>query len=55
MPPQYRAALAAPLITHGLKANRATLETAAAYSVEQGLTPRQLKLEEVFAPATIDE
>jgi 4,5-dihydroxyphthalate decarboxylase len=54
VPPQYRAALAAPLITHGLKANRATLETAASYSVEQGLTPRLLKLDELFAAGSLD-
>ncbi len=49
VPPQYRAALATPIITHGIKANRNTLETAAAYSLEQGLTPRLLKLDELFA------
>lgn len=54
VPPQYRAALAAPLITHGLKANRATLETAASYSLEQGLTPRLLKLDELFAASSLD-
>src|SRR5580698_6364597 len=31
LPPDYRGAIATPLITHGLKANRATLETAAKY------------------------
>ena len=54
VPAQYRAALAAPLITHGLKANRATLETAASYSLEQGLTPRLLKLDELFAASSLD-
>jgi 4,5-dihydroxyphthalate decarboxylase len=54
VPPQYRAALAAPLITHGLKANRATLETAASYSLEQGLTLRLLKLDELFAASSLD-
>lgn len=54
VPPQYRAALAAPLITHGLKANRATLEMAASYSLEQGLTPRLLKLDELFAASSLD-
>lgn len=54
VPAQYRAALAAPLIAHGLKANRATLETAASYSVEQGLTPRLLKLDELFAGSSLD-
>jgi len=54
VPPQYRAALATPIITHGIKANRNTLETAAAYSLEQGLTPRLLKLDELFARNSLD-
>lgn len=40
---------------HGLKANRRTLETAALYSFEQGLTPRRMKLEEVVAANTLDQ
>jgi hypothetical protein len=31
------------------------LETAAQYSFEQGLTPRLVKLEEVFAANALDE
>ena len=46
---------AAPLVQYGIKANRPVLETAAQYSVEQGLTPRLLKLEEVFAPCTMEQ
>jgi 4,5-dihydroxyphthalate decarboxylase len=42
-------------VRHGLKANRKTLETAARYSHEQGLTPRIVKLEEVFAKSALDE
>jgi 4,5-dihydroxyphthalate decarboxylase len=53
VPAQYRAALATPILTHGIKANRNTLETAAAYSNEQGLTPRLLKLDELFAPSSL--
>ena len=34
-----------------MQANRKVLETAAQYSYEQGLTPRLVKLEELFAPA----
>ena len=49
MPAQYRAALATTILQHGIKANRATLETCAGYSHEQGLTSRVLKLEELFA------
>jgi len=54
VPAQYRAALATPILTHGIKANRKTLETAAAYSNEQGLTPRRLGLDELFAPSSLD-
>lgn len=49
VPPQYRTALATPVLIHGIKANRNTLETAAAYSHEQGLTPRLMKLDDLFA------
>ncbi len=47
--------LRTPLVRHGIKANRLTLETAAQYSNEQGLTPRVVKLEEVFAKSTMDQ
>ena len=40
---------------HGVVANRETLEAAAQYSVEQGLTPRLVALEEVFAKSTLDQ
>jgi 4,5-dihydroxyphthalate decarboxylase len=53
VPPQYRAALATPIITHGLKANRETLEAAAKYSNQQSLTPRVVKVDEVFAPSAL--
>ena len=55
LPPEARAALSKPLVEYGVKANRKVLETAAQYSVEQGLTPRLLKLEEVFAPSTLEQ
>jgi 4,5-dihydroxyphthalate decarboxylase len=42
------------LVRHGLTANRKVIETIAQYSVEQGLTPRPLKLEELFAADTMD-
>jgi 4,5-dihydroxyphthalate decarboxylase len=44
-----------PLVRHGIRANRATLETAARYSHEQGLTPRVMTLEEVFAPSAMEQ
>ena len=42
-----------PVLLHGIAANRAVLETAAQYSHEQGLTPRLMKLEELFAASTM--
>jgi 4,5-dihydroxyphthalate decarboxylase len=55
LPPEARKALATPIIRHGVAANRKTLETAARYSFEQGLTPRLMKLEELFAPSTMEQ
>jgi len=54
LPREVAEALRAPLVQHGVKANRAVLETAARYSHEQGLTPRVIPLEDVFAPSTMD-
>jgi 4,5-dihydroxyphthalate decarboxylase len=54
VPMDYRKPLATPLITHGLKANRATLEAAARYSNQQGLTPRLMPMEELFAANVLD-
>ena len=48
-------ALKQSLVLHGIRANRLTLETAAKYSHEQGLTPRLMKLEEIFAKTTMDQ
>ncbi|HLH78455.1 MAG TPA: ABC transporter substrate-binding protein [Candidatus Binataceae bacterium] len=53
--PESRAALQTPLVQHGIRANRKTLETAAQYSHEQGLTPRLMRLEEVFAASAMDQ
>ena len=41
------------LIHHGVKANRKVIETMAQYSLEQGLTPRLIKIEEMYAPSAI--
>ena len=54
VPPDYRKALATRLITHGLKANRAVLETAAKFSNQQGLTPRVMPMEELFAANALE-
>lgn len=40
---------------YGIEANRVTLNAAARYSHEQGLTPRQLTVEELFAPGMQEE
>jgi 4,5-dihydroxyphthalate decarboxylase len=48
-------ALREPVLRHGIKANRKTLETAAHMSLEQGLTPRLMKLDEIFAASTIEQ
>ena len=48
-------ALRTPLIAYGIAANRNVLETAAQYSHEQGLTPRLMKLDEIFAASTLDQ
>jgi 4,5-dihydroxyphthalate decarboxylase len=48
-------ALATPIISHGIAANRKVLETIAQYSAEQGLTPRPVKLEEIFAPSMMNQ
>jgi 4,5-dihydroxyphthalate decarboxylase len=53
--PDAMEALKTPLVEHGIAANRKTLETAAQYSLEQGLTPRLIGLDEVFARSTLDQ
>ena len=53
IPPEAGPALSAPVLQHGVGANRATLETAALYSQEQGLTPRRIELSELFAASTL--
>jgi 4,5-dihydroxyphthalate decarboxylase len=55
LPPGAGKALATPVIQHGVQANRKVLETAAQYSYEQGLTPRLVKLEELFAPSVMEQ
>ncbi|HTI86900.1 MAG TPA: hypothetical protein VL966_09875 [Alphaproteobacteria bacterium] len=55
LPREARKALATPLIRHGIAANRKVLETAAQWSFEQGLTPRLVKLDELFAPSVMEQ
>jgi 4,5-dihydroxyphthalate decarboxylase len=54
-PREARQALQTTLVCHGIAANRRVLETAAQYSLEQGLTPRLMKLEELFAASTLGQ
>jgi 4,5-dihydroxyphthalate decarboxylase len=55
LPREGAEGLRTPLVRHGVRANRLTLETAAQYSNEQGLTPRLVKLEEVFAQSAMEQ
>ncbi|MGA7787832.1 MAG: hypothetical protein WCA56_06675 [Xanthobacteraceae bacterium] len=43
-----------PVIHHGVKANRKVIETIAQYSLEQALTPRLIKVEELYAPSALE-
>jgi 4,5-dihydroxyphthalate decarboxylase len=54
LPPEAAAGLAKDPFPYGVKSNQRTLETIAAYSHEQGLTPRVMDLGEIFAPQTMD-
>src|SRR5262247_755844 len=51
VPPEQKKALEADPYAYGYKANRRVLDAITQFSFEQGLTPRLLKLEEVFHPA----
>ena len=55
LPPAAQKAFAAPLITHGVAANRKVLETIAQYSLEQGLTPKLTQLEDLFPPSMLSQ
>jgi 4,5-dihydroxyphthalate decarboxylase len=54
VPAEAEEGLKTPLISHGVRQNRRTLETAAKYSFEQGLTFQPAKLEDLFAASTLD-
>ena len=54
VPADYRKPLATRLVNFGLKANRATLQLAAKYSNQQGLTPRVMAMEELFASNALE-
>src|SRR6202007_2087664 len=38
---------------YGIEANRPTIEALLQYTHEHGLTPRRVKIEELFAPSTL--
>jgi len=42
------------LLHHGVKANRKVIEAIAQYSLEQGLTQRPIKIEELYAPNALE-
>ena len=52
--PDARKALSVDPYPYGVKSNQKVLETVAQYSHEQGLTPRVMQMEEIFAPSTLD-
>jgi 4,5-dihydroxyphthalate decarboxylase len=54
LPPEQKKALDTDPYSYGVRANRKVLEAITQFSFEQGLTPRMLRLEEVFHPATLD-
>jgi 4,5-dihydroxyphthalate decarboxylase len=43
-----------PIVRHGIKANRHVIEIIAQYSLEQGLTKRLIKLDEIYAPNVME-
>lgn len=49
LPAGAKQAIETQLVSHGIAANRTVLETVARYSHEQGLTPRVIGLEELYA------
>lgn len=51
---EAQAVLGEDLWPYGLAANRKTLETAIRYARRQGLVSNDLRLEELFAPSTVD-
>jgi 4,5-dihydroxyphthalate decarboxylase len=55
LPAEAKKALATQVLYHGVRRNRKSLEMAAQLSFEQGLTPRLMKLEELFAPSTMEQ
>ncbi|MGA7485663.1 MAG: hypothetical protein WBW74_01805 [Xanthobacteraceae bacterium] len=53
LPADAGKALRVSVVSHGIAANRRVLETVAQYSQEQGLTPRLMQLDELFAASAM--
>jgi 4,5-dihydroxyphthalate decarboxylase len=51
---EARAVFGGEIYPYGVQANLPTLEAAVQYSYEQRLSARQLRVEELFAPETLD-
>lgn len=54
LPSNGRATLASDLFPYGVATNYHTLQTALAYSTEQGLTPRDVTIEDLTVPNVLD-
>ena len=52
---QTRQVMGADYWAYGLDSNRATLAALTQYAHEQGLTPQQVALDDLFASSTLDE
>jgi 4,5-dihydroxyphthalate decarboxylase len=52
--PDVRHALNVDPYPYGVRSNQKVLETVAQYSYEQGLTPRVMRMDDIFAPSTLD-
>jgi 4,5-dihydroxyphthalate decarboxylase len=52
--PDARRALQVDPYPYGVRSNQKVLDTVAQYSFEQGLTPRVMRMDEIFAPSTLD-
>ncbi len=53
IPPEADKALRKPLARHGIQFNKKVLDTYFQYTYEQGLTPRQMKLEDLYPPSVM--
>jgi 4,5-dihydroxyphthalate decarboxylase len=54
LPPEAEKALQRPLARHGIQFNKKVLDTYLQYTYEQGVTPRQMRLEDLY-PASMLE